>query len=286
MRRFGTQVVAAACLVVSSSPPVRAADDGNAIWRGLSEYSQYALEVGAELFRWQEFDDGGKRLLTEQGPRFSLAASANNLVRREPGLIYLSTVRIYGGQVQYDGQDDSHAYVSSDTRYGGWNAELGMGYRVMGEQDVYAVDVYAAAGTERWRRNVLNSQNATGIATSGSAEDYAVDYGRAGLGFAHKVYDSDGYLNFGVRIPLSVREDTSINSHSVHLNPRPRGSPFISYKLSLRPTTRDQPFGAFVKLYYDGYRFGKSKVKSIPTLLVWQPESSMDAVGLTLGVSF
>jgi hypothetical protein len=290
-------LVIAFTMLFFSSPAV--AVDGRESTDGAWNPHRYSLDFGVEIFRWQEFgtfNDGAilsptgassdQRLLTEQGPRFSLAASVNNLTRRERGLIYSGAVKIVGGEVQYDGQDDTGTHVSTDSRYGGWSADTGIGYRVMAVSGAYTVDLSAGAGTERWRRNVLSGQNALGFRTSGGAEDYVVDYWRADVGFPHRLNVSDAYLSIGVKMPFTIDEDVNIGGQPIRLHPGKQAWLDVSYELSLFPGRDGEPFGTYVKLFYGGYRFGKSPAEPAASLLVWQPESKMDVIGLSLGFSY
>lgn len=279
-----------ACILAFALSPAFADQESDGEPEESFDPNQYSLELGAEIFRWQEFDDGSTRLLTEQGPRLFMSAAVQNLARWDPGIVYSGTLRAFGGEVEYDGQDSNQRYVGTSSRYSGWQAEAQAGYRLVGGDAVYAVDLLAGIGTERWSRDIQSANNAEGNRVAGFAEDYAVDYGRAAIGFSHRIQELNGYFDVGVRVPLSIKEDVDLDGEPIHLKPGKRGSLFLSYKLSLTPTSRGEPFGSYLKLFYNGYRFGKSDVETIQTsdgaLLVWQPKSSMDIVGLALGFSY
>jgi hypothetical protein len=276
-------LLALVCASASAAPAAERPYDGPL---SSADPNQYAIEAGGELFRWQEFDDDGRRLLSEQGPRAFVSGLVHNLTRRDRGLVYAARLRAFGGDVEYDGQDTDHVFVGTDSRYRGWEAMAQAGYRFVSSDGADAIDVMAGLATERWQRDIQRSTNALGSPVAGFIEDYRVDYFRASAGLLHRVRDFDGYLALGLRIPLSVDEEANVDGSPLTLHPGRRVSSFVSYKVSLASTRRGEPFGAYVEAFYAGYRFGKSPTRAGPGVLVWQPKSDLDTIGLTLGFSY
>lgn len=240
-----------------------------------------SLFAGIENFRWQEFDDKGQRLLTEQGGRLVMGAALSNAERRSSGLRYGIDVRGYFGQVDYDGQDSQRVYTSTDSNYRGARAELGGGYRWQSVHDsVPVVDLLLALGADAWRRDIDDSINANGFPISGLREDYVIYYGKVGVGAQWPRAAYSSYFQLGLKRPLSTTEKVDV--FDVTLSPGKQWSAYAAYTLKVggkgsRP---------YISIYYDSYRFSKSSPKPVGSGIVWQPESNMDVMGVILGYEF
>lgn len=248
---------------------------------------QLGLEVGIEHFRWQEYDDQGTRLLTEQGPRFVFSAGLDNLSRPDSGIVLAARLSGYLATVDYDGQDSGRRFVGTETDYNGWDFRIDGGWRfadLVG--GAAALDLFGGFGMEQWTRDIRGGLNALGMPVQGLVEDYTVRYFRVGLGLAHNHVPPQGYLSFGFRRPLSIDEDVALTGALLRLHPRKRISMFASYKVSLLPDASGRPFGMYLRLYYENYRFGRSNVATVGNLLVWQPRSHLDRYGVAIGYSF
>jgi hypothetical protein len=272
-----------ACLVPLFFPSCLLAEEVTT----LPDARQVAIEVGIEYFRWQEFDDDDTRLLTEQGPRFVYAAALDNRSRPDSGIIFAIRLSGYVASVDYDGQDTGRRFVATTTDYHGWGFRIDGGYRfaeLVG--GAAALDLFGGIGMEQWTRDIQGSVNALGLPVQGLAEDYAVRYARAGLGIAHEHNPLQGYLSLGFRRPLSVNEDVELGGVPIRLHPGKRVSSFANYKVSLLPDALGRPFGLYLMLYYESYRFRKSGAATVGNLLVWQPRSDLDRFGIMIGHSF
>ncbi len=248
---------------------------------------QLAVEVGIEYFRWQEFDDQDNRLLTEHGPRFLLAAALDNHARPDSGIILATRLNAYIASIDYDGQDTSQRFVGTTTDYHGWDFRVDGGYRFAGlASGNAALDLFAGVGMEQWTRDIKGGVNALGQPVQGLVEDYTVTYARAGLGLGHGNTLTQGYLSLGFRRPLSIEEDVVLSGVPLRLHPGERASIFANYKFSLRPDAHGRPFGMYLNLYYESYRFGKSGSATVGNLLVWQPRSNLDRFGIMFGHAF
>ena len=240
------------------------------------------LFIGVENYRWQEYDSGGSRLLTEQGPRLVAAGVFDNAGRTASGIFFSATVKGYAGSVDYDGQDGNGVYTSSTSSYLGWGAVIDGGYRLRRGERGSQIDIRAGVGYEGWRRDINSSVNANGQPVGGVVEDYGIAFGRIGLGLPLGMISGRGHVDLGLKRPLTVSERVTVDGAPIHLAPRPEWSFYASYLI---------PYGSdetrYVRFYYDSIRFGQSPSKVTPLpRTVWQPESKADIVGLALGVRF
>lgn len=243
------------------------------------------LSVGTEIFRWQEFDTGGTRLLTESGPRLFIAAAISNTDRVRQGFFYEAIARGYTGNVDYDGQDSNGIFTSSQTMYSGFGLELNGGFRAIGKIDV---DVLAGIGLNTWRREIKDDENALGSVVSGITEDYDIRYLTVALGLPQKFSSGEGYLKIGLKRPFSTNED--VDDFNVTLSPGKKMSAIVSYKVTFNGNENGKNLLSSIMFYYDGFRFSKSQNKvtvigGVP-IQVRQPKSSMDVVGVALGHAF
>ncbi len=235
------------------------------------------FHLGVENFRWQEFDEDGWRLLTEQGPRVRGGLRLGNSVTLPRGLLYEIDVSAYGGEVDYDGQDSSGVFTASNSRYTGWIAEVLGGYRVQSRSSIFAADLILGIGVESWRRDIADSQNTNGFSVGGLEEEYTLSYGRLGLGLLWPQWAGESYLQVGARRPVSIDEEVDV--FDVELSPGERWSGYAYYEFRL-----PRPRGAvLVRLFYESYRFDASPPEVAGTIVVWQPESRMDVWGIRIG---
>lgn len=277
------QVAGLVCLLASSSLPLFAGDEPPQ----RSGADQLGIDVGIEQFRWQEYDDQGNRLLTEHGPRFVIAAGLDNHSRDDSGVVLSARLGGYLATVDYDGQDTGRRFIGTDTEYRGWDFRVEGGWRfadLVG--GAAALDLFGGLGMEQWTRDIRGGVNALGLPVQGLVEDYTVRYFRVGLGLAHNHVPPQGYLSLGFRRPLSVDEDVMLAGSALQLHPGKRISSFASYKLSLMQDAFGRPFGMYLRLYYENYRFGRSDAVIIDNLQVWQPRSHLDRYGVSIGYSF
>ena len=237
------------------------------------------FHLGVENFRWQEFDENGWRLLTEQGPRVRAGLRLGNSVLQTRGLLYEIDVSAYGGEVDYDGQDSTGVFTASDSRYTGWVAEMQGGYRVQSRSSIFAADLILGLGAESWRRDIADSRNTNGFSVGGLEEEYTLYYGRLGLGLLWPQGVSESYLQAGMRRPMSIDEKVDVFDFDVELSPEERWSAYAYYEFR-----HPRPHGAvLVRLFYESYRFDASPPELAGTTVVWQPESRMDVWGMRIG---
>lgn len=248
-----------------------------------TSHARVAIEAGAESFRWREADDEGRRLLTEQGPRFVLGAALGNFLHADGGPIFEIRLGGHLGEVDYDGQDNNGRFVGTASDYSGWSGEVNGGYRIPDLIAGVTIDLFGGVGLDNWRREINGGVNSIGQSVSGFTEEYDVDYLRYGIGILLRDASPGGYLQMGFRQPRSIGEQVRIQGQTIHLSPGEIASAFLSYQVALGPPGAS---GSYVKFYYSGYRLGKSEDEQIGSSQVWQPRSDADTLGVVLGFRY
>ncbi len=237
------------------------------------------IGVGVELFRWQEFNRAGTRLLTEQGPRARLSFSHNNEARLTSGLLYRMDASVYGGVVDYDGQTQSLGYFSA-TRVGylGAATELTGGYRLVNFKWGRSLDLLAGVGLDRWSRDIRDGTSSQGGRVTGYEEIFDIAFTRFSLGMEKKADIWRSLWRAGIKYPVYTNE--TIDAFSLELKPSKRPSLFFSYRFQLIGSAGGK--GTYVKFLYDSYRFAKSDVVSG----FEQPKSEVDVMSFSMGRAF
>jgi len=236
------------------------------------------IEVGLELFRWQEFDRAGTRLLTEQGPRVRLGFSHNNEGRLTRGLLYRVDTALYGGVVDYDGQTQNLGhYAAASVDYTGGTAELTGGYRLMNFKWGRSLDLLAGLGLASWSRDIGNGTSSQGGRVIGYEEVFDIAFTRFSLGMEKRTHIWRSLWRAGAKYPVYTNE--TVSAFSLELKPGKKPSAFFSYRFQL---IDDDAEGMYVNFVYDSYRFSKSDVVSG----FEQPKSYMDVVSFSIGRAF
>ncbi len=248
--------------------------------------ARLALEGGMESFRWREFDDDGRRLLTEQGPRFVLGAALGNFLHADAGPIFEMRLGGHVGEVDYDGQDNNGRFVGTVSDYSGWYGEVNGGYRFPDFVEGVSIDLFGGVGLDNWRREINGGVDSIGQSVAGFAEDYNVAYLRCGIGIALHGASPGGYFQLGFRKPRSIGEQVAIQGQTLDLSPDERASGFLSYQVALGAPRAEGAAGSYVKFYYAGYRLGKSEIEQVGSSQVWQPRSEVDTLGVVLGFHY
>jgi len=251
------------------------------------------VSVGIELFRWQEFDSAGTRLLTEQGPRAYFRFSHNNESRLTDGIVYSVSGSLYGGDVEYDGQSQSTIpntpkentgyFSAANVDYAGVSGEVWGGYRLANFMKGRSIDLLAGVGIDSWTREIGSGINSQGATVQGVVEDYKVAYTRFGLGAENRDPIWRSLWRAGIKYPFFTKETLDILS--VGLEPQGEASAFFMYRFQLSDNGKLNS-GTFVYFVYDSYRFSKSPIVASGNLLVYQPRSNMDVVSLSIGRAF
>lgn len=226
----------------------------------------YAFTGGAEYFVWREFDTTGSEIVEETGPRYFIGLDAENDVAG--GWVYGLRLRLYGGEVDYDGQaEDLVTGVISDgvtttTRYMGYSAMLDF-VRPLGRSGIAYARNWSALfglGVESWERDLQDTGN-----ISGYVEKWTIPFAAVGLVYGGR---SAGWYNqLGIRYPFSTDEE----AHGAVLQPDPELGGYL--RAGYR-TPRHWDLG----FYVDALRFGRSN----PDNGFVQPESHQNTYGLNV----
>lgn len=235
---------------------------------------------GLEYYQWQEYDTGNTGNPKETGPR--AAVFANWTQEAEHGTLFAWRAKIYGGTVNYDTFimcaapcTNDGAPMSTKTDYSGARSEGQIFYRAG------ALDYLAGLGFDTWSRSIRNGGG-------NQVEDYAILFVRAGLRFAGARREAGFHGEFGIKFPAWTSENAHLDSSGYTSNPSisPKGALSGYAEFGYRINARFDVLG-----YYDSWRFRRSAnvvvVDGSSTVWnVWQPKSSMDALGVKLLVSF
>lgn len=244
--------------------------------------SEIDISGGSEYFLWQEFSDGGSKLLDESGMRYFVSVWGTNRIDR--GWDSDFGGRLYSGTVAYDGQTTAGVPLKTDTDYNGSNFELGFTHYAAGRRNLASGEwlIRFALGTDRWRRSLQDSHDRDGNAVSGSVERYVSNYAKLGA-----IYRREGRweAGFGAKAPFFISEEADLEGSTVTLNPEGQLSLYAHLDV---PLSNQWSLG----VKYDSYRFSKSdkELVYLPSksayYRVWQPESSQDTLGVAVHYRF
>lgn len=238
---------------------------------GSAAAGDWSLDLGVESFRWREFDAGSK-LLEETGPRLRVGASLRQPQGPAQRDLFRLSGALYLGNIDYDGQACTLSGVctpfKTDADYIGVDIE-GTFTHLFGAAPIG--EVFAGGGLDTWRRDIKGSGN-----VSGATEDWTVIYLLTGAGANWTNPDARFHVRGGFKYPVYA---TNVpNSFSVTLKPKGRASLFARLGTDFVRAGRTR-WG--LDLYYDSYRFATSNVEQVGSVLVFQPQSKQDVVGIS-----
>ncbi len=157
---------------------------------GIIPHSYTKLGIGAEWFSWESNDPAA----SEAGPRLTLALSADNFQRYEPGAVFGLEGRIYGGRVQMKEGGDTEKSVETDSDYLGLRLEGLLGYG--GNR----TNVFAVLGADAWQRTVHEVITADDRLFPGFDEQHLIVYGKLG----GTIREYDYYTDLGFPLPFEI----------------------------------------------------------------------------------
>ena len=270
-RRFTLAVFAALLMPGLSSVPASA------------EISVYG---GMERFNWREFDASGAKLLEESGYR--LFTGMESVAEGDAGLLLDYEGRIYGNDVDYDGQTQDGVPLNSRTSYFGILAEIKPHYRTQPARFKGSyLDITSALGVDYWMRVLRDGADQLGRSVSGYREEYLIMYVRLGLERRPRAPVRDWHAGVGIKYPVYTFEKAYLSRAGYDRDPVLR--PGQDYSLYAKAGYRFDEKWSF-SFYYDSYNFRKSP--AVPALkggvqyMVRQPESLQYTVGLMLNYHF
>ena len=232
---------------------------------------------GLENYQWEEYPAGGTGNPKESGMRSALFA---NWTQEGDGALFAWRAKLYSGTVNYDTfLISTGAPVSTKTDYSGAATEGQFIYR--SNAGNYKLDYLGGIGLDIWRRSIRS--------TGGNQiEDYFIPFLRTGLRLVKPGHEAGFHGELGLKYPISCREDAHLDSMGYTSNPTisPKGAVSGYAELGYRINARFDVVG-----YYDSWRFRRSAdvIATDTAGTAWgiyQPKSSMDALGIKLLVSF
>ena len=266
LQMFLLAALCAACCAV----PVTAAP--------LDELTPY---LSGQHLTWSE-SAAGRRLLKESGALFSGGILAEFVT--PPAASVSLTLRgreeLFGGVVDYAGetQAPNPVPVNTEVSYLGTRQELDLGCRY--SADSWNLEPFGGAGYRWWLRELHNSSSATGDPVSGYTEYWQTAYLR--MGARGRYRDPSGVSFFaegGAKYPFYTGNSVDFAGSGVTtFRPGAEWSGFAEAGASYRHLR--------LALSYEGFRFSTSPLVQIGTKAFFQPESSSDIFGLSLGWAF
>ncbi len=159
--------------------------------KGLIPHSYTKIGIGTEWFRWE----GSEPAASEAGPRLTLALSADNFQRYEPGAVFGLEGKLYAGRVDMKGNTPSGKTFETYSDYLGLRLEGLLGYG--GNR----TNVFAVLGADAWQRNVHDSVgDDNNVPFSGFAEKHLIVYGKLG----GTIREYDYYTDLGFPLPFEI----------------------------------------------------------------------------------
>jgi hypothetical protein len=240
----------------------------------LEEVTPY---FSVQHYTWEEFNNG-RRLLKESGEL--VAAGVLVGASTDSSVTLRAKAELFGGVVDYDGetQAPNPIPVQTDVNYFGVRNEFDLGYRAA--SGPLRIEPFAGLGYRWWLRDLEDSTAATGQPVSGYTEDWLTGYGRLGARGSYRPSDLVAlFAEGGALYPFYTGNTVDfVGAGKVTFRPRGKVSGFAEAGAAWRYLR--------LSLYYEGFRWGKSPVKSVAGVGFLQPESTSDVLGVTLGWNF
>ncbi len=235
----------------------------------------------ASHWLWKEFGPNNERLLEESGWVPGIGFSCDT--KFESQIIFRQRTELFRGRIDYDGQTQSGVPVTTTTDYLGIDVrgELGVERNLT---DPWLIEPFTGLGIRAWQRDINNGVTATGGAVQGYTERWRTVHVLLGM---RTTIRQSAIMRFygeaGAKIPL-------YNENYVYLSDIGAGS-----NVSLEPGKQVSYFAEIgVKyrrlragLFYEDFRFPRSdNVQGSQNFYYYQPKSSLELVGLNVGVIF
>lgn len=231
---------------------------------------ELGVQFGVENFRWREYS-AGSRLLEESGPRYHVGADWRRPFRADERLLLQVRGSLYFGRVDYDGQActlaGSCVPFMTDTDYSGVGADATIARRFGGES---GGEVFGGGGIDTWRRGIKGRGNVQGV-----TEDWTTLFVLVGGGGYWTAPAARVHVRAGLKHP--VYTENLPDSYDVVLEPNGRTSFFARFATDFLSGGKPR-WGLGV--YYDSYRFEESDKERSGSVLIWQPKSNQDVVGV------
>lgn len=241
-----------------------------------------AIAPSVGYFTWEEQSQQGRTLLRETAPLFGVGGQMDvDLFRGESDALTLrGKADFFGGEARYHGETteaDPSPIKTNVTYFGGREeADFGWAFR----SPSLTLEPFGGIGFRWWLRSIHDAYTADGTRANGYDEFWRSFYSRTGIrARAPLSPDAELFFEGGAKYPFST---TSTVSN------------FSGGDLDLHPAARWSGFGeAGVRVgkvraafFYEGYRFAPSSPVPAGDYLVYQPTSSADIFGISVGYCF
>ncbi len=157
---------------------------------GIIPHSYTKFGIGAEWFSWESDEP----VASEAGPRLTLALSADNFQRYEPGAVFGLEGKIYAGRMEMEGGTESGGHVQTDSDYLGLRIEGLLGYG--GNR----TNIFAVLGADAWQRTVHEARTTDDRLFAGFDEQHLIVYGKLG----GTIREYDYYTDLGFPLPFEI----------------------------------------------------------------------------------
>ena len=249
-------------------------------------YAELSVYGGLERFNWREYDAAGVELLQENGYR--LVTGIVKVAEGDAGLLLDYEGRLYGNEVDYDGETQDGVPLKTTTGYAGFLAELKPRFRFQpASLDGNYLDITTAFGIENWVRVLHNGTDQIGRSISGYTEEYLIMYVRLGLERRPRSEVRHWHGGAGIKYPFYTYEKAYLSHAGFDRDVILRPDPDIS--LYAKGGYRFSEKWSF-SLYYDSYNFKQSPTVPAASggtqFLVRQPESLQYTIGFILNYHF
>jgi len=259
-----------------------------ALWSACSALPVYSASpveltpyLSGQYYTWSEFS-GGRRLLKESGPLFAggLLVGCSVPQQARSAFALRGKFEVFGGVVSYDGetQAPNPVPVQTDVSYFGTEQDLDLGYRYSAE--AWNLEPFGGVGYRWWLRDLYNSKSASGMAVSGYTEFWQTAYLRLGARGSHRITPEVSlFAEGGGTYPFYAGNSVEfVGNATTTFRPGGKLSGFAEAGMSYRRLK--------LALTYQGARFAASPLVRVGNQAFFQPESSSDIFGLSVGCSF
>jgi len=132
--------------------------------------------LGAEHYRWKDYDSAGGTVARENGSRVAIGFTANNFFRPATGIIYGMEIGSTNGTGDYYGDawngvnvpPAQVATTSADTR--SWSSHVGVHGGLRYKTGAFGFNALAGVFLENWERDIKDGISTTATPTYGHSE--------------------------------------------------------------------------------------------------------------------
>ena len=225
-------------------------------------------------FTWEEHRNN-RELLKETGPLF--AAGLVVAATTDSSFTLRGKSELFGGVVDYDGETQDSAPVQTEVNYFGLMYQADLGHAI--PIGALRLEPFIGLGHRLWLRNLESSRDVTGRAVSGYTEYWQTGYGR--FGARGRYLTGAGVSLFaegGGKRPFYTGNTTYLLGPRSTVHPRGRWSGFAEVGAHWRELR--------LALQYERFRWEESPVTRVGSGGLFQPQSSSDIFGLSVGWNF